>query len=488
MNDGPRLNSLTKTFTTRDSLGVESVATSISAEICPIINTVTPRPFYWAFMCWIYYDYYKNVHTEKRTYKSFDQFLKRQDYFFVLSQLLIENSDRINLVGTEKTSRNISENTNGIFECDRSYFTTQFGGMQYFNAGLFSMGYIFYREDENGKRDIFPTLTGECEKLALAFQNVIKDTEYYKNINYRLKENPVPKDVLIEYGNVINLALKGFDECKDILKKSLFAERVNNQSYKYALFLNNDEKIYLKDRSKARNVLYDYYSIKGDNRKYPSELKKIINSWEIVIGRQYFAASLEMIWKYMLNVLERPKTKSDWIKYCLEDSNYDYDINSNLSTIIDGCNFIFEEREEMIRNGSSNGRAANYSYNVCNGIKVLLSVYNRFYERDDLDEEIKQYLKYGYPVSIDELFKLVDKYKNKPTYEFISFIMDNWLIDHHYTTALEKMYAGRDGFYYEVTDGYYFKKSEFGFEFQGNRFIQLMQVMKDLDLLNGGAE
>ena len=45
MNNGPRLNDFTTNFTTRDSLGVESVATSISAEICPIINTVTPRPF-----------------------------------------------------------------------------------------------------------------------------------------------------------------------------------------------------------------------------------------------------------------------------------------------------------------------------------------------------------------------------------------------------------------------------------------------------------
>ena len=66
--------------------------------------------------------------------------------------------------------------------------------------------------------------------------------------------------------------------------------------------------------------------------------------------------------------------------------------------------------------------------------------------------------------------------------------MDKWLIDHHYETALEKLYGGRDGFYYEITNGYYYKKSEFNFEFQGNRFVQLMQVMKDLDLLKGGAE
>ena len=86
------------------------------------------------------------------------------------------------------------------------------------------------------------------------------------------------------------------------------------------------------------------------------------------------------------------------------------------------------------------------------------------------------------------LIELVDKYKNRPIYEFLTYIMDKWLIDHHYETALEKLYGGRDGFYYEIANGYYYKKSEFNFEFQGNRFVQLMQVMKDLDLLKGGAE
>lgn len=488
MSNGPRLNTFTTNFTTRDSLGVESVATSISAEICPIINTVTPRPFYWAFMCWIYYDYYKSVSVEKRTYKSFDQFLKRQDYFFVLSQLLIDGSDRNNLVGIEKTTEDLNNNESGLFECNRAYFKTQFGGMQYFNAGLFSMGYIFYRRDENGKESEFPTLTGDCEKMALAFQNVIKDTEYFKNTDYRLKENPVPREVLVEYGNTINLALKGFDDCKTLLKESLFSDRVNNQSYNYALFLSKEENIYLTDRADARNVLYDYYSPRGDKRSYPSELKEIINNWEIVIGRQYFAASLELIWKYMLSVLERPKTKKEWIEYCLNDSTFDIDINNKLESIISDCNYTFSEREEMIKSGSSNSKSANYGMNVVNGLKVLLSVHNRFKNRDDYSDNSKQYLIYGSPISIIELEKIVNEYSNKPIYEFITFIMDKWLIDHHYATALEKLYGGRDGFYFELIDGYYFKKSDFGFGFQGNRFIQLMQVMKDLDLITGGAE
>lgn len=488
MNNGPRLNDFTTNFTTRDSLGVESVATSISAEICPIINTVTPRPFYWAFMCWIYYDYYRSVSVEKRDYKSFDQFLKRQDYFFVVSQLLNDESDRTNLVGTTKAIENINNNTNDLFECDRSYFKTQFGGMQYFNAGLFTMGYIFYKTDENGKTASFPTLTGECEKMALAFEEVIKETEYFKNINYRLKENPVPKNVLIEYGKKINLALKGFDNCKELLRNSLFADRVNNKSYKYALFLNNNENIYLNNISEARKVLYDYYSPRGDNKSYPKELETIIKEWEIVIGRQYFAASLEMIWRYMLNVLEKPKTKNEWIKYALTDSDIDFNINDNLNTIIDKCNFDFNTREEMIRIASSNSKDANLSMNISNGLKILLSIYNRFLDRNDFSEEDKKYLQYGYPVSLSMLIELVDKYKNRPIYEFLTYIMDKWLIDHHYETALEKLYGGRDGFYYEIANGYYYKKSEFNFEFQGNRFVQLMQVMKDLDLLKGGAE
>lgn len=56
---GPKLNNISKNFTARDSLGVEGVSASMQAEICPVVNTVTPRAFYWPFMIWIYYDFYK---------------------------------------------------------------------------------------------------------------------------------------------------------------------------------------------------------------------------------------------------------------------------------------------------------------------------------------------------------------------------------------------------------------------------------------------
>lgn len=41
MSKGPKLNNVKYTFTNRDNLGIESANTSIQAELCPIINTVT---------------------------------------------------------------------------------------------------------------------------------------------------------------------------------------------------------------------------------------------------------------------------------------------------------------------------------------------------------------------------------------------------------------------------------------------------------------
>lgn len=97
MRKGPLLNKNTYNFTTRDSLGIEGVAASISAELCPIVNTVTPRAFYWPFMVWNYYDFYKNSGIEEHTYDAFDKpFLKRQDYFlFSLNYLSIR---QINII------------------------------------------------------------------------------------------------------------------------------------------------------------------------------------------------------------------------------------------------------------------------------------------------------------------------------------------------------------------------------------------------------
>ena len=85
MSKGPRLNNISRNFTTRNSLGIDEVANSISGELCPIVNSVTPRPFYWAFITWCYYDVFKNCDPKDRNSDNVYKYVKMQNYFLALA-------------------------------------------------------------------------------------------------------------------------------------------------------------------------------------------------------------------------------------------------------------------------------------------------------------------------------------------------------------------------------------------------------------------
>lgn len=482
MPKGPQLNDIAKNFTTRDSLGIESVAASISGEICPIVNTVTPRAFYWAFMVWIYYDFYKYSGIEEHTVSAFDSYLKRQDYFFVLATLLTPGSDRTNLVGVQQTQNDIYSNRTGKYPFNPKYFKTRYGGMQYYNAGCLSMRFIIDRDPETGAEYSFPKLTKDGEKMALAFEKVIKDTQYYKK--YRRVNVEVPESVLKEYGKVINLGLVGFDECKEILKEKLFESKRNFKlanSASYIEFLSNEYHINVFDRPNCRRMLFDYQTPSGKQIIIRSDLETISNEWEIVIGRQYFTSGLEMIWKFMLERLDEPLTKQQWISRIIKSSKLDRDINQPLSTLIEKAKYGFETRENMI----ADGRAGDDDRAVINGLKIILSMYNHFHDREDLGED-RFFFNYGYDsdsIPFSDLFDGVNKYMDKSIKSFLVFVMDNWLIQQHYITAFEKMLQNRDGFYYEIIDSKYIRREEFYIDFQGIRLIQLSQVMRDLEVI-----
>lgn len=490
MPRGPQLNNIAKNFTTRDSLGIEGVVTSIQSELCPIVNTVTPRAFYWPFMIWIYYDFLKYSGIEEHTVKSFDLYLKRQDYFFVLSMLLSGNKDQTNLVGIQKSQEDIDSNPSGPYPFNPNYFVSRYGGMQYYNAGCLSMYFIADKDPENDKDLSFPAIRPEGQAMALAFESKIKDTEYYKS--YRRNDKAVPKSVLVEYGKAINLSLKGFDKCKEQLKHFMF---------------NDDRTKFLADRSQRltecanlikklnsyqsfsdiklfnlRRLLFDHQTIDGKPVKITDDLLPIASKWEVVIGRQYFTSGIEMIWKYMLEQLTEPLTGKEWISQTLNIADFTFDVEESLSDLISTCVFNFDTREEMIEKT----RIKNTStYSIENGLKIILSVYNRFKEHKDIDHESAffYYGESGGSISLNQMFEKVEEYEDKPIKDFLVFIMQSWLIDQHYKTAFDKMIQGRDGFYYEIIDNRYVCKHEFSLAFQGIRLAQLSQVMRDLEML-----
>ncbi len=487
---GPVLNDNSRSFTTRDSLGVEGVATTIQGEVCPIVNTVTPRAFYWPFMIWIYYDFYKYSGIEEKTYTNFNNYLKRQDYFFVLATLLTPESDRNGLVGIQQSEIDIRDNPTGPYKYNPNYFVSRFGGMMYYNAGCLSMYFVTDNIPEKGENLSFPILTKEGEKMALAFENVIKHTDYYTK--YRIGDCAVPLDVLKEYGTVIKFNLEGFDECKSILRKYMFSDdralhltkrgNLLTECGNYIRLLKNQYEVSILGREVCRRIFFDYELPSGKKVNIPDSLKQVANKWEIIVGRQYFTSGLEMIWKYMLELLVSPMKLKKWFYTIFDSSEFSFNIECTVKDIIDTCYFSFSEREKMI-NDATRGRNSNLS--VENGLKIILSIYNRFSTRADLGDE-KAFYSYGIDsqsISFTELFEVIKEYMNRSARDLLLFIMKEWLVEQHYITAFEKMMQNRDGFYYEYIDGYYIRKHKFDLRFQDIRMTSLSQVMVDLDML-----
>lgn len=484
MNKGPRLNNISRNFTTRDSLGIESIASSISGELCPIVNTVTPRPFYWAFITWCYYDFYKNCEAKDRTNENVYKYIKMQNYFLALASD-INNTSRINgFTGADSIKKKIDLNQE-FFSYKDTYLKTILSNMGYYFAGLFTMGFIVDVDPETNKKFKYSHLTREGEKLAKAFEDVISKTEYYKN--YRKIGKNVPRNILIELNEVVCINLNNFNEVKQILINHLFKKESQKkliESHNYLKFIYKSYTPDFFNVAKCREIFYDYFSIRGENKyKYPDELKEIINNWEIVIGRQYFTLGLEMIWKYMIENLNSLKFYKEWFIDCLNNSKITFQLSSKLSELIPLCNYTYFERENMILGAKS--RNNNHELNIQNGILLILSIYNRFVNREDFSNENKNYYNYGMDsnsISLNEFFKLVDEFKDKNIEIFINQIM-YILLNQHMNTAFEKMLQGRDGYYVEKIENKYLRKEYFDLDFQGIRMVQLSMVMKDLDLL-----
>jgi len=273
MANQPTINKTKKAFTTRDSVGIESASTTISREICPVVNTVTPRPFYWAFIAWCYYDWYKNSGKNKKR-KEVNEYIRKTNYFIALGNLLANGYQEASYTGSQNIY-NINSSKDKKYSYNPKYLTG-IGAMGYYPAGLDTMGMVV-TTGRNGEVYQEPRIEHfDGELLALAFEKKISKTEYYKK--YRFKNIAIPADVLIELGKKIKINLDGFNECKQILINNLFETKERyklTECKNYINHIKNIEKIDLDSNIKCREVFYDFYSSRAKKKKLPDELKTI---------------------------------------------------------------------------------------------------------------------------------------------------------------------------------------------------------------------
>ena len=230
-----------------------------------------------------------------------------------------------------------------------------------------------------------------------------------------------------------------------------------------------------------RQILYDHQFPNGNKLVINDDFISVANKWEIVVGRMYFTSGLGMIWKYMLEQLVEPLTLREWISRTINNSEFDWNLEEPLSSVLSECIYDYRTREDMI----SVVRREAPAYSIEYGLKVILSVYNRFADRTDFGDE-KEFFTRGeenQSISLNEFFSLIKEYKDKPIKELIFILMKHWLVEQHGITAFNKLLQGRDGFYYELIDGRYIKKWNYDIGFQEIRMVELTQVMRDLDML-----
>lgn len=476
---GPLFNKSVSRLSTRDNLGIKGPYTSISRNICEIINTVTPTPFYWCFLTWIRYDAHQNKRVNLHNTEAFFKYLERQDYYFIVSSLLYAQENNIEpgpIVGKDNVIEKI-KNYDLLYPVEHKYYSAEYRGMNYYPAGLETSGLFRYKENEQTK---MPYITKKGEELALAFEKVIKDTQYYKY--YRLNDESVPKDVLLEYANVINIRLDGFDECKKILKEVFFDQNVRKNLCSCCDYINYINKVFGEESftlKNLRNILFE-----KSHSSLPEQLQDIAKSWEIAIGREYFTLGIEIIWQQLTRVLNAsPMNKKTWIAETLKKQKDLSYLEMNVSEYLKTCVYEFDKREDLIYHANREKEIVNNS--LTDGLGIMLESYNRFYQREDFSELHNSFLDEDHEsISLKDWFDLVNKYSNKTVKELLEFIMENYCIFQHYKTAINKLSYNIDGFYYELSDkGTYFFKLAASVDFRGNRLLQLHKVMKDLDMI-----
>ena len=479
----PLLNSIHKSFTRRDTLGLQNISSSIQAWVCPVINVVTPHPFYWAFLVWNYYHFYSVEENKNASMTDFNKdFVKRNDFFFVLCNY-IANNDLDGVIGKDKVADFYRDNSfAGPYLYDEGrYYQARFGGMQYYNYGCQVMGFvpldvkkINLENDSLGSR------------LTRAFDSSIQNTSFYKNyVSQNKKPDGLSRDELIELSQYLKFNLDNKNEIKELIYNSLFktSEKTGEKSFllwiEFYLRLLIDNGLINKNVSfyghEARRVLYgDKHPLILDKVNVQGKEKNVITRWELVIANQYYVACVEMIWKYLLSILDVPCTQNEWIDKAIRRSN-NINVKEPLSSI--KGNLSFEE----IENNISNNMTPNTIYSA---LSVIMTIYNRF-EKDRIsDFECLPKVQNEYCVF--GLIKMIKDGRFATVGDLLTYLMKDAIIDKHERVATNKQYYGRDGFLYEkVYDRYYSRGSDYTItvDIPSLRISNVLSVLRDLEKL-----
>ena len=479
---GPKFNNIKRDFVKRNSMGFDEVINGLQDEFQPIITNVTDNIFYFAFITWSINDYLESVEHKDRTEKDMMNHFKLQNYFFSTS-FLLKNFNLSGASGSLNIRKYILNNSSDVFEYNSAYIETLQTTIGYYKPGLAPLLLLETEKKDSNESLSYPQITPYGKELARVFESYFVDTEYYKN--YRTSTR-VPKNVLEELGSKISFHLENMSDLKEKMLEILFNNKYNDV-YLKPLTLNKDYLLYAKNNypcnivENIRKIQYDFYSPRSLNYSISDDLVDVAKKWEIVMGRQYYTLSLSMIWKHMLHLLDEPMTEEQWINKARDVANNELNKYSSLEDLCLEANYTYEERESMIRANVSKVE----TNLLADGLKLMLSVYNRFYNRKDLGDKYDYY--FGIKDDLDTMqmlrfFRNVEVNKKIDVLNFLTDIMKQLIIQNK-IIGYKKLQKSKNGYYYEYNNGYYYKLLDFDYDYAGNRMINLYIALEYLDVV-----
>ena len=488
-NKGPKYTtSDLNTIKGEDHLGIRSVGISIADRLQSGITSITPRARYWSFFAWVLYDFIENGRVEK-TMLNFKQHLKRQEWYFILANIAdaeAKHSKTHELIGSTKGIEIWNRNQDPIIP-KPDYVKNALGGYGTYRRVMKIAGITAVGDEAEGV--YIDRLTQPLGKqLAQAFEANIKHTEYFQE--YRFLDEPVPRHVIFQYGQAVNLDRLKEESSKDrsILEDIFLPKEPKNERHSYR----KDSMLYymaIIHQSEGEKLTFNRMQVKmfddfaQKNLNIPDQLHNVAIGWEIYQARQYFTYSVDTIWSYLLNRMSKRIMKMDeLIDTTLTDlvDNF-HDLNQHglhgMATFpLDPYKrnqFITDMRDE----------AYHVTSHVWQPLIVMMDMYDRMSRRRDFENFHHDLLDLGGRdgISFSTWIRFVDSSSTKSLYNIIGYILRYFILEQHQKVALNKMLTTNNETYHFIeNDGYlYFEKNDRPV-FNTFRVNQGLSILNDL--------
>lgn len=490
--NGPRLTETKlRPIQGEDHLGVKNVAITMSDTLQTGITSITPRARYWSFYAWVLHDFIQT--QSNKTIENFRKYLKFQEWYFIVANIAEAKDKNLNikgLVGITK-GEEIWERTKGNISYVDDYLKNASGGYNIYGNVMKIVGVS--REGDSDRGVQIDKLTPIGKELAEHFQKNVEHTVFFKD--WRQSQGPIPRDVLLEYGQKASLS-KLYPHGEDLLTlKSLFmpeeTEDISKQMrydslsyYQHIVRTNSNKQL---NFNAWRFIMYDQYTPTSDHyQNLPVKLTTVAKGWEVYHGRQLFTYSLESIWSYILDLLLVQSLSIDEIiDTILEDlKSNELSTNQSVTSLVESLPMDRESREEYII--YMRQESLNIVNRVWNPLLVLLDVYVRFRGRNDLIIGNVNFKELGRSehISLTYWEKTVDTYLEQPISELLIKVIRSLIIQQHKQVALSKIISTKN-------DTYHFIESDGRLHFLENdrpsmnvfRVEQAMTILEDLGIL-----